>query len=522
MGQKTCDQRGEVSSARLKLFKNSNLEDKHSTEHTRWHGPDLGRAVGSLSWFMHCAVLLCLIGGSITLGITALTPVSKPNASTGDTGTFRGAEALYEAPSEGGEQRDLLADLSWATDDLETHRTQALATRDALAATLWPQAVTTVEQPAEIIKTVKVGRGDTMVSVLTRAGVPREDANSAVVALAKNFNMRHLRAGQDIELRVAAEDESLLHALSFRPTSDQTILAARQDDNSFLSEIADVPLERTLVRAGGRIDSSLYLAMDKADVPSTAIGDLIHIFSWDVDFQREVQRGDRFEIFYEQYVDERGEPIKTGHVLFGSMTLNGKTIDLYRHTPSDDNRADYFHADGQSVRKALLRTPIDGARLTSRFGMRRHPILGYNKMHKGIDFGARTGTPIRAAGDGVVEKAGWLGGFGNYVRIRHNSTYKTAYAHLHKYGKGIKAGTRVRQGQIIGYVGSTGRSTGPHLHYEVHKNGKQVNPLGIKLPTGRKLEGEHLAVFQEMVSERNTRIAALPLNNQVASLASGE
>ena len=200
------------------------------------------------------------------------------------------------------------------------------------------------------------------------------------------------------------------------------------------------------------------------------------------------------------------------------MTLSGTEVSLYRYKTPDDGFTDYYTATGQSVRKTLMRTPIDGARLTSRFGKRRHPILGYTKMHRGVDFGARRGTPIMAAGNGVVEMAGRNGAYGNYVRIRHNTEYKTAYAHMKGFAKGIRKGKRVKQGQVIGYVGSTGRSTSPHLHYEVHKKGRQINPLSVKLPAGRKLKGKILANFKTFTGKVDKAVAALPLDKQVASL----
>jgi len=221
---------------------------------------------------------------------------------------------------------------------------------------------------------------------------------------------------------------------------------------------------------------------------------------------------------FDEYRDEDGRMAKTGNISVAEMVLSGQKIRLHRYK-AKDGFVDYYSATGQSVRKALLRTPIDGARISSGFGRRRHPILGYTRMHKGLDFAARRGTPIYAAGDGVVDFAGRKGGYGKYVRIRHTGTYKTAYAHMHRYGKGVRTGRRVRQGQIIGYVGSTGRSTGPHLHYEVHKNGRQVNPRSIKLPSGRKLKGRELTAFKTYRVELDRDYAALTQSQQVAERA---
>ncbi|MFN4166061.1 MAG: M23 family metallopeptidase, partial [Ferrovibrio sp.] len=219
--------------------------------------------------------------------------------------------------------------------------------------------------------------------------------------------------------------------------------------------------------------------------------------------------GDRFELFFDRHYDDQGKTVKTGRIVGASMTLSGRELRYYLYQPSDGGEADYFTPTGSSVRKALLRTPIDGARLTSGFGMRRHPILGFSLMHKGVDFGAATGTPIQAAGDGVVELAGWNGAYGQYVRIKHGNGYATAYAHMSRIG--VKNGQRVRQGQIIGAVGTTGRSTGPHLHYEVMVNGKQVNPAGVRFPSGRKLEGREYERFRKHVEGLDQEIRGTPV-----------
>ncbi|TFG47962.1 MAG: M23 family metallopeptidase, partial [Gemmatimonadales bacterium] len=229
--------------------------------------------------------------------------------------------------------------------------------------------------------------------------------------------------------------------------------------------------------------------------PNPVLIELIRIFSFDVDFQRDIQPGDRFEVLYDALLETDGSLAKTGEVLYAALTLSGQRLELYGFTPKS-GFADFFDTKGQSVRKTLMRTPIDGARLSSGFGMRKHPILRYTRMHRGTDFAAPSGTPIYAAGDGTVEIAGRKGAYGKYVRLRHNSTYQTAYAHMSRFAKGTRSGARVRQGQVIGYVGTTGRSTGPHLHYEVLVNGKQVNPSKIKLASGEKLKGADLAAFE--------------------------
>jgi murein DD-endopeptidase MepM/ murein hydrolase activator NlpD len=244
---------------------------------------------------------------------------------------------------------------------------------------------------------------------------------------------------------------------------------------------------------------------------------MAHAFSYDVDFQREVQPGDSFEILYERMTDGSGRTIANGDLVYAAMTLSGKTLRVYRYVIAGTHIAEYFNGQGQSVRKALLRTPIDGARLTSSFGMRMHPILGYSTMHRGIDFGAATGTPIMAAGDAVVEKAGVQGGYGNFVLLRHNATYETAYGHMSRFASGIKPGVHVRQGQVIGYVGATGLATGPHLHYEVRINRDQVNPLSIKMMPGPKLAGHQLQSFRVVADELDRQILSLRQANLVAA-----
>jgi len=251
---------------------------------------------------------------------------------------------------------------------------------------------------------------------------------------------------------------------------------------------------RLAVSAEGTIENNLSSAAKDAGLPMPVLLEMIRIFSFDVDFQRELQPGDSFEVLYEALFEEDGRLAKTESVLYASLTLSGRRLDMYGFTPKSGADG-FFDPEGQSVRKTLMRTPVDGARLSSRFGMRRHPIQGYSRMHQGIDFAAPRGTPIYAAGDGVIESAGRNGGYGKYVRIRHNSTYKTAYAHMSRIAKRARRGKRVRQGQVIGFVGSTGRSTGSHLHYEVLRQGRQVNPLKIKLPSGEKLEGKRLKSF---------------------------
>ncbi|MEH6404453.1 MAG: peptidoglycan DD-metalloendopeptidase family protein [Sneathiella sp.] len=381
--------------------------------------------------------------------------------------------------------------------------------------------------PTEAQKTVSVGKGDTLMKVLTKAGADPRESYEAIEALSKVFDPRRLKVGQDITLNfntqtnsvnTANSNEFSLVSISLNQDVDRQVAAIRTPDNSFKVQETVIALDKTMVRAGGTIQNSLFLSAAKAGIPTKVILELIRIFSYDVDFQREIQSGDSFEVYFERFVDKTGRALKNGNIQWASMTLSGTEISLYRYKTQDDGITDYYNEKGQSVRKALMRTPIDGARLTSRFGKRKHPVLGYTRMHRGADFGARSGTPIMAAGDGYIEMAGRNGSFGKYVRIRHTDVYKTAYAHMKGFAKNIRKGKRVKQGQIIGYVGTTGRSTGPHLHYEVHKNGRQINPLSVKLPAGRRLKGKVLASFKSVRSNMDKEIVALPLDTQLAGL----
>ena len=236
--------------------------------------------------------------------------------------------------------------------------------------------------------------------------------------------------------------------------------------------------------------------------------ELIRAYSWDVDFQRDIRSGDTFQVMYERVYDEHGNHVHSGNIRFAQLTLSGKRHPIYRYR-SKDGDDDYFDERGQSARKALMRTPIDGARLSSGFGRRRHPILGYNKMHRGVDFAAPRGTSIYAAGNGTIIKAGRNGAYGIYIRIRHNNRYSTAYGHMKGLARSARRGKRVTQGQIIGYVGTTGRSTGPHLHYEILSNGRRTNPMKIKMPSGRKLKGGALAAFQAARASIDTAFSGL-------------
>lgn len=354
-------------------------------------------------------------------------------------------------------------------------------------------------------------KGENFVDALRRAGVRAEDRNSAAYAFGAHYNLRRLRPGQEFVLTIAEPHQTLyqsisakepppafLIALDFRADAETRIALARAHDGSFEANEIATPLTTRIAAIAGRIDGSLYLSAKRQGAPDDVIAGLAQMFAYDVDFQREIFGGDEFEALFEVRFDDSGRMVAAGDIIYGRMKWRGRQKEkgYYRYEPAEAGRAEYFDAAGESARRLLMKTPIDGARLSSGFGTRRHPILGYQKAHKGVDFAAARGTPIKAAGDGVVERAGVWGSFGNYVRIRHAQGYKTAYAHMNSIK--VKTGARVRQGDTIGSVGSTGRSTGPHLHYEVHLQDKPVNPQTLKIATGYELSGGQLDAFMKV------------------------
>lgn len=353
--------------------------------------------------------------------------------------------------------------------------------------------------PARQLKrsTGKLKRRETLIDVLDRLGADRKESNRAIYQAANHIDMRKLRPGQAVTAFFDSTNDAQLTALSFQPDAERQVLVSRNSDGDWKSRELKVKLSEGHNKVGGVIETSIYELALKQGAKDQQVVDFANIFAYDVDFQREIRQGDTFEITYEVSRDEDGQLVKGGNVLYAE--LDGKKVSkkFYRYTTSDDGITDYYDENGKAARKFLMKTPINGARLSSSFGKRRHPVLGYTKMHKGTDFAAPRGTPIYAAGNGVIERASRYGGYGNYIRIRHSDGYKTAYAHMKGYARGIKKGVRVTQGQVIGYVGTTGRSTGPHLHYEVQVKGKHVDAMRLRLPTGRTLKGKMLNAFKE-------------------------
>lgn len=355
---------------------------------------------------------------------------------------------------------------------------------------------------------LKVEDGDTLISILKDTGVSYEEAQNAVDSLRKVFNPKRLDIGQSVtvSLNKAADGElPYITSLKLPVSATATVEAKRRTDDDFDVKKIDAPVERKLARAGGRINSSLYETGSSSGLPATMLNQIITAYSYDVDFQREIQPGNAIDVLYEKYQTKEGVGTGVGAMLFAELKLKNRTLKIYRYVDKSGN-ADYYTEKGESIRKALLRTPINGARITSGFGMRSHPLLGYTKMHRGVDFGAPTGTPIYAAGDGTIAFAGRKGGYGNYLAIKHNDKYSSAYGHISRFASGMAPGKKVKQGQIVAYVGSTGMSTGPHLHYEILVSGQQVNPAGVKFKTGNSLGGKELAAFKKNVQDIQTAL----------------
>jgi murein DD-endopeptidase MepM/ murein hydrolase activator NlpD len=368
-------------------------------------------------------------------------------------------------------------------------------------------------------KTLTVSSGDTLMALLVNAGLARTEVHAVICSLEEVFDPRRLRRGQEIALTFSKslEQEILFQGLNLKLDIAREVQVERCDENGFVSMEIVHELETRPVLVEATIESSLYLSAVNAGVPLEVLVQMIRAYSFDIDFQRDIQPGDEFSLVYQEELNRRDQVARGGALLYSSLTTGGRALRIYRYETMD-GQSDFFDAQGKSVIKTLMITPIDGARLTSRYGKRRHPILGYSRMHRGLDFAAPTGTPVMAAGDGFVESATRKGNYGKYVRIRHPNQCHTVYAHLSRFVKGVRRGTRVKQGQTIGYVGSTGLSTGPHLHYEVLHRGKHVNPAALDFPSARILEGQELEGFMTAKTNLETLLSSLQSGDQLALL----
>ena len=343
----------------------------------------------------------------------------------------------------------------------------------------------------------KVKNGDTIQKILNKFKVNNNEIEKIIKEYKKHGKSNQLLPGTEIDIivekKLGKEKNSIIQ-FSVPVSKSTTISITKNEENNITSEKIRTKLYKKNTLAENNIKKNLYSAAVEAKINPDTIIEFARIFGFEIDFQRDIRKDDYFRIVFEKYFDEHGEFIKSGSILYAHMNVNGREITLYKF--GDDKSYGYFDVNAKSVEKALMKTPINGARLSSPFGMRKHPILGYNKKHLGTDFAAKEGTPIMASGSGTITRAKWCGGGGNCIKIKHNSTYETIYAHMKSFAKGMRVGKKVRQGDIIGYVGSTGMSTGPHLHYEVIVNGKKVNSQKLKLPSGKTLKGTEREQFE--------------------------
>ena len=340
----------------------------------------------------------------------------------------------------------------------------------------------------------KIKSGETFDKILQSYSIEKEEITKIKNSLHSKINLNRLNTKQIIEFNLDKTNNKIVEFV-FQISNTQKINLTRNIENdTFNEKILSIKLNKKVIYKEDIILQSLYKSAENQKIPANIIIEFAGIYGFQIDFQRDIRKKDKFQILYELYFNEKNEIVEAGEILFANLKISGQDNNLYYfdHPGSEG----HFDKNGKSVKKALMKTPINGARLSSPFGMRKHPIDGFNKMHKGTDFAAPMGTPIMASGDGIIKKAGWCGGGGNCVKIKHNSTYQTIYAHMSKFARGIKPGVRVKQGQTIGYVGSTGKSTGPHLHYEVIVNGKKVNSQKLKLPSGKTLKGKERKIFE--------------------------
>jgi len=350
-------------------------------------------------------------------------------------------------------------------------------------------------EPKNINVKHRVKQGETLFKILKKYQIPDKEINKLVKTLSTEKLFRGLKENQTISFTIdQTGSKQILNAIFSISRSEKILISRNLVSNKFDTKKIITNLNKRVVFKEGKIKSSLYKTASNLGIEANIIVSFADIYGFQIDFQRDIRKNDIFQIMYEVFEDDNGKKFQTGKIIYADLVLRGQSIPFYYFGKKGSEG--HFDPSGKSAKKALMKTPINGARLSSPFGMRKHPIDGFNKMHKGTDFAAPEGTPIMASGDGVIIRAKWCGGGGNCIKIKHNSTYSTVYAHMSKFAYGIKTGLRVKQGQIIGYVGSTGKSTGPHLHYEVIKNGKRINSQLLKLPSGKILKGNNRKEFE--------------------------
>ena len=368
---------------------------------------------------------------------------------------------------------------------------------------------------------VTIQKGDTLLHILRQYDTLKEDITALLLAIKKYKGKIHLTIGQTIRLiyeteiiendgDLTTERQALKEIIIHMDNTHQVTFS--KINNQFVIEKKNVQLSKQLERRKAKIEGALIATLKKMGIRSSHIIELVNAYSHQIDFQRQIRSGDTVTITYEKFFEKEGGAFSHyGKIIHASLELSGKNYDIYRYKPSKKANAEFFTPEGKGVKRSLLRTPLKVIRISSRYGRRKHPILGYTKMHTGVDFAAPTGTPIYAAGDGVVTRIGWVSGYGRFIQLKHNSKLSTAYAHASKFAKGLKKGSRVKQGQIIAYVGKTGRATAPHLHYEIRINGKHTNPMKYKTTAGKELKGKTLESFKKFQKDINS------LNEKLAS-----
>ena len=366
--------------------------------------------------------------------------------------------------------------------------------------------ISKINSPYEEVSYI-IKKNDTIEKILKKYKIKSEDIKNISTKL-KAIKLSNIYAGRKLSLIYKKQEDKLNTVVNLiYPVTNTSSVEVRKSQNAFVIKENILQLYKKEVVVRNVIKNNLYSSAINAGVEPNIIVEFARIYGFEVDFQRDIRKGDWFEILYEKFEDDNKKVRDTGKIIYASMFVNGEEINLYNF--KFKNEEEYYDIKGKSITKSLMKTPINGARLSSAYGMRKHPILGYNKMHRGTDFAAPSGTPIMASGSGTITRARWCGGGGNCVKIKHNSTYETIYAHMKAFAKGVREGRKVKQGQIIGYVGSTGMSTGPHLHYEVIVNGKKVNSQRLKLPSGKILKGEARETFELERIKIDLKISAL-------------
>ncbi|AIL65034.1 Glycyl-glycine endopeptidase ALE-1 precursor [Rickettsiales bacterium Ac37b] len=371
------------------------------------------------------------------------------------------------------------------------------------------------------IISVSIQKGDTLASLLRSNNVSVSETTQIIQSLQTVYNLKKLSVGQSLNLyynyieqdSIDAEPLPVLQSLRIKTDYNKEIEVYRTNTGFAVQEIV-IPLTKHLTRVRGIINNSFIATALSLGIPANALSELTKSYSYDIDFQRDIQKGNELEVIFEKYYDDKGNYSHDGNIIYSSLILHDKKLDLYKYTNSA-GITDFYTANGNNIKRDLLKTPLNVIKISSGFGIRRHPILGYTKMHKGVDFAAPIGTPIFAAGNGIIEEIGRKGAYGNYVRIRHSNGYATAYAHASSFAKNLRKGSQVKQGEVIAYVGATGRATGPHLHYEVLYNNQHINPLKLKLVYSTKLDNKDLSKFMKFKQKLDRFILSIPDQGQV-------